>query len=241
MSNKSKIASAVIGTGLVAGLVIAGGGAASAKAFITGQDIKDQSIQSIDIAANGVGASEIRDGAVAPRDLSAATKSYIASNAGKDGATGATGAKGATGATGAKGATGATGATGAKGEPGTPGVDGTDGRDGLTGAIYRSLTYTNGGAGSATVACADDNTESQKYVAISGGVQGSTVDTQSADGFAVTSSFPGRMNWDTNTPKADRLDGWIVLGNGKWTSTLTVWALCVPTTAIEVQHNTIDN
>lgn len=130
---------------------------------------------------------------------------------------------------------------GQAGEDGTDGVDGADGRDGLDGAVYRVLTYKNGGGGSATVACADDNTESQKYVAISGGVQGSTVANQSADGFAVTSSFPGRMDWSTGEPKADRLDGWIVLGNSQYTDTLTVWALCVPTDAVEVQRATIDN
>ncbi|WP_456826870.1 hypothetical protein [Cellulomonas sp. P5_E12] len=112
---------------------------------------------------------------------------------------------------------------------------------GFSGAVYRSLTYLNGGGGSATVACADDNTVSQKYVAIAGGVQGSTVDTQSTDGFAVTSSFPGRMDWDTNAPKPNRLDGWIILGNNVHTTDLTVWALCVPTTSIEVQHSTIEN
>ena len=36
-----------------------------------------------------------------------------------------------------------------------------------------------------------------------------------ASGFAVSSSFPGRMDWSTDTPKADRLDGWIVLGYGQ--------------------------
>ena len=29
----------------------------------------------------------------------------------------------------------------------------------------------------------------------------------------ITDSFPGRMYWDTNTPKPNRLDGWIVLGS----------------------------
>lgn len=109
------------------------------------------------------------------------------------------------------------------------------------GAVYRSMTYNNGGGGSATVACADAEDESKGYVAISGGVQGSTVDNQSADGFAVTSSFPGRMDWNTNTPKENRLDGWVVLGNGVHTDTLTVWALCVPTDEVAVEHGSLDN
>ena len=117
---------------------------------------------------------------------------------------------------------------------------------GLTGAIYRVENYTNGGGGSATVACADKDAVSQRYTAIAGGVQGSTVSSQSANGFAVTSSFPGRMDWGTNQPKmkADgtpRLDGWIVLGNAVHTGTLKVWALCVPTTDIPVQTVDLDN
>jgi len=118
---------------------------------------------------------------------------------------------------------------------------GPKGDNGLKGAIYRVENYQNGGGGSATVACADDDATSQKYTAIAGGVQGSTVADQATNGFAVTSSFPGRMDWDTNTPKPNRLDGWIVLGNGKHTDTLKVWALCVPTTDIAVQTVDLDN
>jgi hypothetical protein len=112
---------------------------------------------------------------------------------------------------------------------------------GLDGAIYRVENYKNGGGGSATVACADDDAASQKYTAIAGGVEGSTVDTQSTDGFAVTSSFPGRMDWDTDSPKPGRLDGWIVLGNGVHTDNLRVWALCVPNISITVQEEDLDN
>jgi len=116
-----------------------------------------------------------------------------------------------------------------------------DRKDGLSGAVYRVENYTNGGGGSATVACDDDPAVSQQYTAISGGVQGGTVASQSADGFAVNSSFPGRMDWDTGAPKADRLDGWIVLGNGAYTGTLKVWALCVPNTSIAAQTVNLDN
>lgn len=136
--------------------------------------------------------------------------------------------------------TGEQGPAGAAGATGPQGIAGANGTDGLDGAVYRSLTYTNGGGGSATVACADDNTVSQTYTAVAGGVQGGTVETQD-DGFVVNSSFPGRMDWDAGVPKADRLDGWIILGNGQYTSTLTVWALCVPNTSIAVQADTLDN
>lgn len=110
----------------------------------------------------------------------------------------------------------------------------------MFGAVYRVANYVNGGGGIATVACADDNATSQKYTAITGGanvdVPGGSTDTE-----PITSSFPGRMDWSTNEPKAGRLDGWIVkFGNGTAPSqanggTLQVWALCVPNTAISVQ------
>lgn len=134
------------------------------------------------------------------------------------------------------------GKPGKNGTNGTNGTNGANGKDGLAGAIYRVENYKNGGGGSATVACAANDADSQKYTAISGGVQGSesgTTETQS--GFLVSSSFPGRMNWDTGKPKPGRLDGWIVFGNGQHTDTLKVWALCVPNTSIPVQQDDLDN
>ena len=121
---------------------------------------------------------------------------------------------------------------------GPRGPQGEQGPSGLEGAIYRVENYTNGGGGDATVACANDETESQKYTAIAGGVGAGH--TGSND-FSVTASFPGRMNWDTGKPKPGRLDGWIVLGNGQYTDNLKVWALCVPTTDIPVQQVDLNN
>lgn len=121
---------------------------------------------------------------------------------------------------------------------GINGTNGTNGRDGLEGAVYRVEWYKNGGGGDATVACADSESESQKYTAIAGGVQAGH--TGSND-FAVTASYPGRMDWSTGTPKEGRLDGWIVLGNGKYTENLKVWALCVPTNQIPVEQINLDN
>lgn len=114
-----------------------------------------------------------------------------------------------------------------------------DGIAGLKGAVYRVETYKNGGGGSATVACADDDAVSQTYTAISGGYSASTVETQPGNEFHATASFPGRMDWDTNQPKDGRLDGWIVLGSDKSAPAgvpLKVWALCVPNTSITVDQ-----
>ena len=118
--------------------------------------------------------------------------------------------------------------------------DGTDGTDATFGAVYRVANYTNGGTGSATVACADTDAESQTFTAVAGGVQGSESNqgpngTEGPDSFLIGSSFPGRMDWSTGQPKPNRLDGWIVFSNAKATGTLRVWALCVPKTDIPVQ------
>jgi hypothetical protein len=153
---------------------------------------------------------------------------------GDTGATGAQGPKGDTGATGAQGPAGDTGATGAQGPKGDTGATGAQGPKGDTGATgdsyldgaYYSVAYydkgdTNGGA-LATVAC-----KAQTDTAISGGV--STDDYTKT--VPVGQSFPGRMDWSTNTPKPGRLDGWIVqfaTQNGSAPEKVKVWALCVP-------------
>jgi hypothetical protein len=194
-------------------------------------------------AAKAIDGSRLISGSVGMGKLSDGVQDKINNAQGKDGKDGKDGADGETGPAGPAGADGKDGAQGPAGPAGTPGSNGAQGhagRDGLDDAIYRVLTYTNGGGGSATVACDDDPAISQTYTAIAGGVQGGTAATQD-DGFAVNSSFPGRMNWGTGEPLANRLDGWIVLGNGQWTETLTVWALCVPTISIEVVADTIDN
>jgi secreted trypsin-like serine protease len=110
------------------------------------------------------------------------------------------------------------------------------GKPGFAGAFYSVQTYaeTVGVGAIATAACdPGSDTSSQKYVAISGGVQdtdSSTDMTANNDQVAVAASYPGRMDWDTNTPKAGRLDGWIVqFGHvGSQDNNLAVWALCVP-------------
>lgn len=124
---------------------------------------------------------------------------------------------------------------GLEGPVGPPGAKGAKGDSGLTGAYYSVAFYdvgdTNAGA-IATVAC-----KAQTDVAISGGVQVMDFSKNTP----VSSSFPGRMDWSTNTPKAGRLDGWIVQfgGNAGATSdkdpqSEKIWALCVPGANIPV-------
>jgi hypothetical protein len=135
------------------------------------------------------------------------------------------GARGPQGAAGPAGAPGQNGHNGAQGPAGQNGQNGQNGDSYLQGAYYSVAYYdkgdTNGGA-IATVAC-----KAPTDTAISGGV--STDDYTKT--VPVGQSFPGRMDWNTNTPKANRLDGWIVQfasQNGSAPEKVKVWALCVP-------------
>lgn len=135
---------------------------------------------------------------------------------------------------GANGLNGAPGPQGEQGDRGPKGDKGDPGDSYLSGAYYSVASYdvgdTNGGA-VATVAC-----KAQTDTAISGGVQTLQLGSNGlANNVPVSSSFPGRMDWSTNTPKSGRLDGWIVQFGGNSSSTdlgspqyVKVWALCVP-------------
>jgi hypothetical protein len=137
---------------------------------------------------------------------------------------------------GRRGSQGPAGPAGPQGPQGPQGATGAQGRSGFAGAFYSVQTYTEtvGVGAIATAACDPNNaTNSQKYVAISGGVQ----DTDSATNMttnnnqvAVAASFPGRMDFSTFTPKPGRLDGWIIqfAHVGAQDNNLAVWALCVP-------------
>jgi hypothetical protein len=168
--------------------------------------------------------SQIKKGTVSRSDLSKRARNALQ---GRVGHTGATGPQGAAGAQGPKGATGPAGPQGPKGGNGAPG-------DSYLHGAYYSVAYydkgdTNGGA-IATVAC-----KAQTDTAISGGV--STDDyTKSVP---VGQSFPGRMDWNTNTPRPGRLDGWIVQfasQNGSAPEKVKVWALCVPDLNVPVNQ-----
>lgn len=179
-------------------LVSSGGGAVAAK-MITGQDIKDNTVTSDDI----------RNKSLTKQDLSMDT---------------------------------------VQGLRGKQGPAGPAGADGFTGLEYRTYDYIAGGArpgkdgfpasyegagwgGIATVACS-----SQDKIAIAGGVQfmdlgrnavGGPVDDTYVEDSHIVDSFPGRMNWETATPRPDRLDGWIVRLNDTPSVDLAVWGICV--------------
>ncbi|CAN5340248.1 hypothetical protein BH09ACT12_BH09ACT12_09410 [soil metagenome] len=219
---------------------------AYAAKLITGDDIKNNSIGAKQIAKNSIGKSELRN------NLFDRLKDGKDGVDGVDGATGPAGPAGPQGETGpagpSTGVPGPAGPQGSTGPQGSQGDVGPAGPSGLEGAIYSVAVYdvgdTNKGA-PATVACDADPTVSQTYTAIAGGVQTlglvaapSSSSDQLVNNTPVSSSFPGRMDWSTNTPRPDRLDGWIIQFAGTAANPsperVNVWALCVPTTSISV-------
>jgi hypothetical protein len=175
---------------------------------------------------------QIANGTIKLADIHPSARSAL------KGQTGATGVQGPAGAQGAQGPVGPQGATGAKG---VDGKDGKNGKNGLSGLVTRHFDYVEGdgypGAGSggiATVACDDDPVVSQTKVAIGGGVQfldvgrnAGSLQNSYVGETHITDSFPGRMDWATNTPKPNRLDGWIVRLNTTPSVDMRVWVTCV--------------
>ena len=232
-----------ISPGVILGVIavlLAATGSAAAGTLITSAKIKDGTIQSRDI----------QNGAIAANKLSASIRRQLAN-------TNFTAAKGEKGDKGDKGDAGAPGTTlqGSPPQKGDKGDKGADGRDGISGYEVRTWDYiagghrpgkdgedsSYGGAGNssiATVACS-----SQDKVAISGGYfirngGDDTADSNSpawafrssslGQGAGVIASFPGRMDWTTNTPKPNRLDGWIVQFNGNGpVMDVTLYTVCV--------------
>lgn len=203
--NKNTI---VKGAAVAVALVAVGAGSATAASQITASQI----------STGAVNHRVIADGAVHRTDLSGGVNKALA-KAGQPGATGATGPAGADGAD-----------STVPGPQGEVGPAGAEGDSYLDSAYYSVAKYdvgdTNGGA-IATVACSDPTD-----VAISGGVRTIGLgDNGIGNNVPVSSSFPGRMDWTTNTPKPDRLDGWIVqfgTETGNAPKFADVYALCVP-------------
>jgi len=167
--------------------------------------------------------SQIKAGAVSTSDLSAAARKALQGQKGDLGATGPQGPKGD------KGDTGATGAQGPKGAAGVSGYEvrtwryskdaaNSDAGDGYPGV---------GSGAIATVAC------SPGKVALSGGYRftsdgGNGFNSGAvSDGSGVVASFPGRMDWSTNTVKPNDNSGWIVQVNNKVNAAdLTLYVVC---------------
>jgi len=199
---------------LVAVLAIASGATAAGKYLITSS-------------------SQVKDGAISLADLSPAVRKAVQGKGGNVGVQNVAGPQGSKGDP---------GVTGAKGDPGAPGARGPQGPAGTSGYEVRTWRYSKDDANSdsgpgyvgvgsgaiATVAC------SPGKVALSGGYRftsdgGSGFNAPAvSDGSGVVASFPGRMDWNTNTVKPNDNSGWIVQVNSKVNAAdMTLYVVCV--------------
>jgi Collagen triple helix repeat (20 copies) len=191
--------------------------------------------------------SQIKAGAVSLSDLSPAARKALSSVNGNSGVAGPQGTAGPQGNAGPAGAPGKDGKDGSatpgpqgpKGDRGATGAQGPHGSAGISGYEVRTWRYskddTNTDAGPgypgvgsgaiATVAC------SSGKVAIGGGYRFTDNGFNSpavSDGSGVVSSFPGRMDWSTNTVKPNDNSGWIVQVNNKVSAAdMTLYVICV--------------
>jgi Collagen triple helix repeat (20 copies) len=168
--------------------------------------------------------SQIKNGTIAASDLSSAARKALK------------------GQQGSKGDTGATGAQGPQGPKGDPGAQGPHGPAGVSGYEVKTWRYSKDDANSdmgpgyvgvgsgaiATVAC------SPGKVALGGGYRFTSSGDNGfnspaiSDGSGVVASFPGRMDWDTNTVKPNNNTGWIVQVNNKVNlADMTMYVICV--------------
>ena len=176
--------------------------------------------------------ANIKNGSIGVVDLSKSAKAALK---GQPGEKGATGDKGETGAAGLQGPAGAAGANGAAGAQGPKGQDGVSGYEVRTWRYSKDNTnsdmgpgYVGVGSGAiATVAC------SPGKVAIGGGYRFTSAGDNGfnsqaiSDGSGVVASFPGRMDWNTNTVKPNDNSGWIVQVNSKVNAAdMTLYVVC---------------
>ena len=164
--------------------------------------------------------SQIKDGTVRLADLAPGARKALHGNLG------------------AKGDLGPAGPQGPKGNAGPQGPKGSNGVSGYEVRTWRYSKdddnsdmgpgYVGVGSGAiATVACSDGK------VALGGGYwftseHDNGFNSQAiSDGSGVVASFPGRMNWSTNTVKPNDNSGWIVQVNNKVNAAdMTLYVIC---------------
>jgi hypothetical protein len=143
---------------------------------------------------------------------------------------------------GVNGKDGVNGRDGKDGAQGPQGIPGLTGKNGVSGYEVRTWRYSKDDANSdmgpgyigvgsgaiATVAC------SPGKVAIGGGYRFTSAGDNGfnskaiSDGSGVVASFPGRMDWNTNTVKPNDNSGWIVQVNNKVNAAdMTLYVVCV--------------
>ena len=164
--------------------------------------------------------SQIKDGAVKLHDLSPGARKAL------HGAQGVQGNAGPAGPQGPKGAAGASGPQGPKGVSGYEVRTWRYSKDDANSDMGPGYVGVGGGA-IATVAC------SAGKVALGGGYwftseHDNGFNSQALhDGSGVIASFPGRMDWSTNTVKPNNNTGWIVQVNDKVNlADMTMYVIC---------------
>ena len=173
--------------------------------------------------------SQIKDGSLSAADLSPAARTALHGQKGDTGSTGPQGPTGAQGLAGAQGPKGDNGAQGPKGPAGTSGYEvrtwryNKDSNNSDAGTGYPGV----GSGAIATVAC------SPGKVALSGGYRFTSAGDNGfnasaiSDGSGVVASFPGRMDWNTNSVKPNDNSGWIVQVNDKVAAAdMTLYVIC---------------
>jgi Collagen triple helix repeat (20 copies) len=167
--------------------------------------------------------SQIKNGVISASDLSSSARKALQSH------------KGSTGAAGPQGP------AGAQGPKGDPGAQGPQGPAGVSGYEVKTWRYSKddantdmgpdyvgvGGGAIATVACSPGKVALGGGYWFTGGAKGFNSQALS-DGSGVIASFPGRMDWTTNTVKQNNNTGWIVQVNDKVNlADMTMYVICV--------------
>ena len=85
-------------------------------------------------------------------------------------------------------------------------MTGERGPEGFAGAFYAKAIYNAGNTNEGAIAAVACNASSSNYTAITGGVQvlgigSNEIDAANSRNTPVSSSFPGRMDWSTNSPR----------------------------------------
>lgn len=126
-------------------LVVALGGTSYAAVMVTGSQIQDGTVRSIDVADNNLSTADILDGTVRSRDVLDDSLGLVDISAAAEAAL--------KGQQGEPGTPGAPGEPGDPGAPGAPGEPGTDGVSGYTAAISPLLSRDATGSLAAEAVC----------------------------------------------------------------------------------------
>lgn len=199
-------------------LILLGGvGGAAARDYVTSPEIKDQTVKSRDIAAGGVGHSELRDSSVGWGNINQETQDYIDNHAGKQGPKGEQGPRGEQGPQGERGP---------KGEPGQDGVAGL-----TTDGPYDQTWQGDNGASlqQAVVKCDPGKHAIGGGFSVFGGADDNSPSPEAGKKIQVIASYPYTTNYESiNDRGSFKADEWIVKGFNHGSDDMIVrpWVVC---------------